>query len=163
MKNHYVICVRRQCSETIDVTGEYRAAGFRRCDHDRVNGRPFSSCCTKSGGATGKVLGKVLSELANLEEPVGERTCPLAAAEALHEDDRRDQRRPDSVLLEDRDDRSSFLALPREPTDPTGVEDELAQEVRAPAPCRRTCCDSPSARLLPAELGSPTFATSSSR
>lgn len=158
-----VLGVGGKSSKIADAAAENRSAGLGHGDHDCVDRRSPLRRRPNGGSASHESLGKLLCDVAGLQEPVDQNVVPLTAAKALDQHHRRDERRPESVTLEHCDHRCSVLAVARQSGNPARVEDEQVQEARESASPRRIRRERASAFAVEAAVGLPTLATSSSR
>src|SRR5204862_6439196 len=115
------IGVRGERSKVYNIAAKHGSCRLRHRDHDGVNGGPLARSCPQGGSTTGKVLRKLFDDVAGLEQPVDECVSSLATGERFDEHDRRDDRWPQTVTLEDRDERGDVLATLSETADRAGI------------------------------------------
>jgi hypothetical protein len=107
-----VISHRDQVFRVASQDGPARVGG---CDDQRVNRRPTTSPRSQPRRATGKVSRQIVRDLAGPERAVGPRVAPRVAGEALNEHGAGNQRRPQTLRTQCRDQRSCCPGTSRHP------------------------------------------------
>jgi hypothetical protein len=132
-------------------------------DDEGIDGRSPLRGGAQDAGSASEVLGDLIEEVADLQEPARDGVVLRAAAEALGQDHGRHHRRPDALAEEDGDQRSGVLAPSGQTRYASGVQDQAVHDAWLASPDRPTWSATASALAIAAPSGVPTSATSSSR
>ncbi len=160
--NGHVVCVCGQSSQINQVATEDGATGLGHGDDECIDGRSPLRRSAQDASSASKVLGDVLGDVADSQEPVRDGVMLRPTAEALDEDHRGNHWWPDAVTREGRNHGGGVLVPSCQSGHASGVEDEVGHEARLPAWERRTCWATASALARAVSSGAPTSATSSS-
>ena len=114
--------VLHQGPEVLDVTRKHGSAWLCNRHHQSVDCRSAGCLRAQNAGAPSHRLRDLLHDGARLEKPVHCCVGALTTRERLGKDDRRNQRRPDSIAFEDPDQRGRPRSRLRQSAESARVE-----------------------------------------
>ena len=114
----HVVGIGRECSKVVEVSAQYSAAGFSHRNDDGVDRGSLAGLCSQGASSTSEMLRQPFDDVARLQESIDQCVGALTPGERLDEDDRGDDRWPNAVSLQHRDQRRNVFALTRKASDP---------------------------------------------
>ena len=99
----HTVRVRGERLEIVEIRSQRGAIGLRERHDQSVDSRTATRSSAQQGRAPRQRFGNIFHDIAGLQEAIGKRVAASMTVQALHEDNGRNDRRPE-VLLPQRED-----------------------------------------------------------